>query len=96
MVKNFMFYAFSTFVNDWVERAGAGRLFQTWGIVACALIATSIPMCALPFLLHLSVGSIEMMQRLFINTPVADIFGKANRKFMSSFYSKHKILKNLV
>ncbi|KAH8652987.1 major facilitator superfamily domain-containing protein [Ilyonectria robusta] len=44
MVKNFMFYAFSTFVNDWVARAGPGRLFQTWGIVACALIATSIPM----------------------------------------------------
>ena len=44
MVKNFIFYAFSTIMNNWASRAGAGAVTRTWGIVSLCLIATCIPM----------------------------------------------------
>lgn len=45
MVKNFLFYAFSTFINSWAAKSGAGEVFKTWGIVSICLLATCIPMC---------------------------------------------------
>ncbi|OIW33132.1 MFS general substrate transporter [Coniochaeta ligniaria NRRL 30616] len=44
MLKNFLFYAFSTFINSWTAEDGAGFVFRTWGIVSLCLLATSIPM----------------------------------------------------
>lgn len=58
MVKNFMFYAFSTFVNTWSSQKGSATVFRTFGIVTLCLMFTCIPMCKccdhnpdLPFLL---------------------------------------------
>jgi len=45
MVKNFMFYAFSTFVNTWSAQKGSGTVFRTFGIVNLCLLLTCIPMC---------------------------------------------------
>ena len=45
MLKNFCFYAFSTFINTWAEEKGAGEVFKVFGIVSLALLATCIPMC---------------------------------------------------
>lgn len=45
MVKNFLFYAFSNFINTWTAVAGAGTVFQVFGIVSLALLALCIPMC---------------------------------------------------
>lgn len=45
MLKNFLFYAFSTMMNDWATRDGPGVIFRTWGIVSICLLATTIPMC---------------------------------------------------
>ncbi|KAL1872445.1 hypothetical protein VTK73DRAFT_1523 [Phialemonium thermophilum] len=44
MIKNFIFYAFSTMINTWAGRDGPGFVFRTWGIVSICLILTTIPM----------------------------------------------------
>ncbi|KAL8415463.1 hypothetical protein RB596_006177 [Gaeumannomyces avenae] len=44
MVKNFMFYAFSTFVNTWSSQKGSATVFRTFGIVTLCLLSTCIPM----------------------------------------------------
>lgn len=45
MLKNFLFYAFSTFINTWAAEAGGGEVFRVFGIVSLVLIALCIPMC---------------------------------------------------
>ncbi|KKY29919.1 putative mfs transporter [Diaporthe ampelina] len=45
MLKNFLFYAFSTFINTWAAEAGSGEVFRVFGIVSLVLIALCIPMC---------------------------------------------------
>lgn len=45
MLKNFLFYAFSTFINTWAGEAGGGEVFRVFGIVSLVLIALCIPMC---------------------------------------------------
>lgn len=45
MIKNFLFYAFSTMMNEWAAEDGPGMVFRTWGIVSICLLATTIPMC---------------------------------------------------
>ncbi|KAG8159913.1 hypothetical protein KVR01_010550 [Diaporthe batatas] len=44
MLKNFLFYAFSTFINTWAGEAGGGEVFRVFGIVSLVLIALCIPM----------------------------------------------------
>ncbi|KAL1879155.1 hypothetical protein Daus18300_001734 [Diaporthe australafricana] len=44
MLKNFLFYAFSTFINTWAGEAGGGEVFKVFGIVSLVLIALCIPM----------------------------------------------------
>lgn len=51
MLKNFLFYAFSTFINTWAAEAGGGEVFRVFGIVSLVLIALCIPMCEFPPLL---------------------------------------------
>ena len=41
IVKNFLFYGFSYFVNDWTATAGPAHVFYVFGGVAFALIATT-------------------------------------------------------
>ena len=84
MVKNFLFYAFSTFINSWAAKSGAGEVFKTWGIVSLCLLATCIPMCK----------SLRRLRVLSL-TNRADIFGKVNRKFMRDMYAKHKVFRVL-
>lgn len=45
MLKNFLFYIFSNFVNTWAAEAGAGEVFKTFGIVSLSLLSLCIPMC---------------------------------------------------
>ncbi|KAL1909692.1 hypothetical protein Sste5344_004540 [Sporothrix stenoceras] len=47
MLKNFIFYGFSLFINTWAAESGAGAVFRTFGIVSMALLATCIPMYVL-------------------------------------------------
>lgn len=45
MLKNFLFYGFSNFINTWAGEAGPGEVFKVFGIVSLALLALCIPMC---------------------------------------------------
>lgn len=45
MLKNFLFYAFSTFINTWTAEKGGGEVFRVFGIASLALMALCIPMC---------------------------------------------------
>lgn len=47
MLKNFMFYGFSHFINKWAAEDGPGEVFKVFGIVSVALLTTCIPMCKL-------------------------------------------------
>ncbi|KAF2119088.1 major facilitator superfamily domain-containing protein [Lophiotrema nucula] len=44
MIKNFLFYAFSTFVNDWAAEKGPANMTRTFGIVTICGFTTCIPM----------------------------------------------------
>ncbi|CAK7207113.1 hypothetical protein SEUCBS139899_009921 [Sporothrix eucalyptigena] len=44
MLKNFLFYGFSMFINTWAAESGGGAVFRTFGIASMALLATCIPM----------------------------------------------------
>lgn len=45
MTKNLLFFMFSKFINAWELTAGAGHIFEVFGIITMVLLATSIPMC---------------------------------------------------
>lgn len=45
MLKNFLFYAFSTFINTWAAEQGGGEVFRVFGITSMALLVLCIPMC---------------------------------------------------
>ncbi|QKX54956.1 uncharacterized protein TRUGW13939_02046 [Talaromyces rugulosus] len=40
--KNFLFYGFSEFINDWTERNGPHEVLRTFGIVTMCIMATSL------------------------------------------------------
>ncbi|KAK0376633.1 hypothetical protein CLIM01_05993 [Colletotrichum limetticola] len=68
MLKNFLFYSFSTFINTWTTEAGPGTVFMVLGTVSLGLFTTCIPMY---------------------------IFGKSNRRWITSLYAKHRFLRGL-
>ncbi|KAK1455618.1 hypothetical protein CMEL01_04378 [Colletotrichum melonis] len=68
MLKNFLFYSFSTFINTWTTEAGPGTVFMVLGTVSLGLFTTCIPMY---------------------------IFGKLNRRWITSLYAKHRFLRRL-
>ncbi|KAL6710782.1 hypothetical protein ACN47E_007839 [Coniothyrium glycines] len=41
VLKNFLFYGFSYFVNDWTAREGAAQVFYVFGGVAAAMVITA-------------------------------------------------------
>lgn len=45
MLKNFLFYAFSEFLNTWAAEQGGAAVFRVYGIVSLAMLATCVPMC---------------------------------------------------
>jgi hypothetical protein len=45
MIKNFLFYAFSEFVNDWAATKGPDEMTRVFGIVTVCGFATCLPMC---------------------------------------------------
>lgn len=47
MVRNFLYYTFSTFINTWTTNEGAGTVFKALGIVSLALFTTCVSMCNL-------------------------------------------------
>ncbi|KAF2099885.1 MFS general substrate transporter [Rhizodiscina lignyota] len=44
MFKNFLFYGYSYFVNNWAAASGPGQVFYVWGGVSFALLLTTIPL----------------------------------------------------
>ncbi|KAF2710977.1 serine/threonine kinase 16 [Pleomassaria siparia CBS 279.74] len=44
MIKNFVFYAFSTFINEYAAKGGPGHMCQVFGIVTLCGFATCVPM----------------------------------------------------
>lgn len=87
-IKNFLFYAFSTFINSWAARKGPGDVFKTFGFVSLALLATSIPMCERP-----PGAKAKNGDRATTADKRLDIFGKVNRKFMRDLYGRSKIFR---
>ncbi|KAB5569915.1 major facilitator superfamily domain-containing protein [Coniochaeta sp. 2T2.1] len=65
MLKNFLFYAFSTFINKWTAEDGAGFVFRTWGIVSLCLLATCIPMYIFGKLNRRMMSNIHARYRIF-------------------------------
>lgn len=43
MFKNFLFYGYSYFVNNWTATAGPGEVFYVWGGLSFLLALTTIP-----------------------------------------------------
>ncbi|BCS26847.1 uncharacterized protein APUU_51558A [Aspergillus puulaauensis] len=43
--KNFLFYGFSEFINDWTERQGPSEVLRVFGIVTMCIMATSLVLC---------------------------------------------------
>ncbi|KOS38860.1 hypothetical protein ACN38_g10301 [Penicillium nordicum] len=43
MVKNFLFYGYSYFINDWITARGAATPFYVFGGVSAALIISTLP-----------------------------------------------------
>lgn len=83
MLKNFLFYGFSTFINTWTAVDGAGHVFKIWGIVSLCLLATSIPMCEFSQTRH--------PYYRVADPRLADLFGKVNRRMMSNVHAKYRI-----
>jgi hypothetical protein len=76
MLKNFLFYAFSTFINTWAAEAGGGEVFRVFGIVSLVLIALCIPMCKhRPLLIRdqMYVMSLQVCRHLRQDEPEADV-----------------------
>ena len=44
MIKNFLFYAFSTFINEFAASHGPDHMCKVWGIVTICGFATCVPM----------------------------------------------------
>ncbi|KAF1967348.1 MFS general substrate transporter [Bimuria novae-zelandiae CBS 107.79] len=44
MLKNFLFYAFSTFINEFVATRGPAHMCRVWGIVTVCGFVTCVPM----------------------------------------------------
>lgn len=49
MIKNFLFYSFSTFINDFAAKKGPGHMCKVFGIVTLCGFTTCIPMCKSSF-----------------------------------------------
>jgi hypothetical protein len=45
MIKNFVFYAFSTFINEYAATEGPGHMCRVFGIVTLCGFTTCVPMC---------------------------------------------------
>lgn len=86
MLKNFLFYAFSNFINTWEAEAGPGEVFRVFGIVSLALLALCIPMCEF---------SLTPFTCLAAEVTGTDVFGKLNRKLMYNVYARSPILRSL-
>lgn len=44
MMKNFLFYAFSSFINDFAARKGPAHMARVFGIATLAGFTTCVPM----------------------------------------------------
>ncbi|OAG10928.1 serine/threonine kinase 16 [Paraphaeosphaeria sporulosa] len=44
MIKNFLFYAFSTFINEFVAAHGPANMAKVWGIITVCGFVTCVPM----------------------------------------------------
>lgn len=45
MLKNFLFYAFSTFINEFAASHGPAHMCKLWGIITVCGFISCIPMC---------------------------------------------------
>ncbi|KKY15770.1 putative mfs transporter [Phaeomoniella chlamydospora] len=43
-LKNFIFYSFAYFINDWVTESGSAVIFEVWGIITLGLLVANFPM----------------------------------------------------
>lgn len=48
MIKNFLFYAFSTSINEFAAEHGAANMCKIWGIITVCGFLTCVPMCKCP------------------------------------------------
>jgi len=78
MMKNFIFYSFSTFVNDYAKSHGPAYMLKVFGIVTLCGFTTCLPMC------KFEIIKIKRSRPL-INI---DVFGKVNRAWVHRVHSK--------
>lgn len=96
MLKNFLFYAFSEFINTWTAEQGGGAVFRVFGIVSLAMLATCIPMCKFPTASAIHFIIVAPSRGLgCLSVTFLDIFGKLNRKMMNQLYTRHRLFKAL-
>ncbi|OCL10794.1 MFS general substrate transporter, partial [Glonium stellatum] len=87
MTKNFMFYAFSTFINDWAASSGPGEVFKVFGICSLVLLISCIPMCkCFTLLTECKMASGAFGKNTY---SLSDVFGKVNRKFYHGLWSTY-------
>jgi ABC-type sulfate transport system permease component len=64
VIKNFLFYGFSQFINDWVVKQGPKDFFYTVGGIQLALCFFTIPLYVYGKRLRLWWHQLEFAQRL--------------------------------
>jgi hypothetical protein len=81
MIKNFLFYAFSTFINEFAAERGPGHMARVWGICTVCGFVTCVPMCK--------------WNQVTIDPPIVptnnrlDVFGKVNRVWVYKMWSRY-------
>ena len=63
MIKNFLFYAFSTFVNEFVSENGPGHMCRVFGTVTLCGFVTCVPMCKFATFYFHPTTSLDKMTR---------------------------------
>ncbi|CEJ60763.1 hypothetical protein PMG11_09325 [Penicillium brasilianum] len=61
-IKNFMFYSFSYFMNDWATKSGPATIFEVWGIATLSLLFTNFPMYIFGKVNRQFVSKVQLLQ----------------------------------
>jgi hypothetical protein len=92
MIKNFLFYGFSQFVNDFVAEKGAGHMCRVFGAVTLCGFVTCVPMCkSIPFCQGCCSalwGKLRVWRKSVLTDSI-DIFGKRNRVWVHALWAKY-------
>jgi hypothetical protein len=91
MIKNFLFYGFSQFVNDFVAERGAGHMCRVFGAATLCGFVTCVPMCTSIFSIKTAVHRcrLDLTTKIYVLTSSPDVFGKRNRVWVHAMWAKY-------